>query len=197
MNTNDTSQYVYKKALKLTYGLSDTWIARIGPPDLEIPNPHAIGKKAYLYRRDRVEAYIDEHLDDYRRLQEQRQRRMKSAQDAAERKYKETLQWANEVEIEVRDLPPRAVLEDEAIRRHIDWIRIRGRLDWAFPVSENFVLAHVRHAYTNYDQLVGQLSGRTGGYAGEHTIRERCNALIRERLGVKDKQVVARVVLGY
>jgi hypothetical protein len=90
MNTNDTSQYVYKKALKLTYGLSDMWIARIGPPDLVIPNPHAIGKKAFLYHRARVEAFIDEHLDDYRRLQEQRQRRRKSAQDAAERKYKET-----------------------------------------------------------------------------------------------------------
>lgn len=59
-------QYICKTTLKQTYLLSDRWIQRLGAPDLIRENPHH--KKyapMHLYSRQRVEAFLAEHADEY------------------------------------------------------------------------------------------------------------------------------------
>ncbi len=48
-------ELAYKSTLKKTYGLTDSMIARLGPPYKIVPNPHYRSKTSSLYNRERLD----------------------------------------------------------------------------------------------------------------------------------------------
>ena len=49
---DDEGKYCYKITLKRQYGLTDSWIKRLGEPDKQVANPHySSGPPASLYLR--------------------------------------------------------------------------------------------------------------------------------------------------
>ncbi|NLE57212.1 MAG: hypothetical protein GX616_02545 [Planctomycetes bacterium] len=59
------------------------------------------------------------------------------------------------------------------------------------PVNENGIIAYVRHNYTNYESILGQLFGLTGGGLAYQVIRQRVDKEIRLRLGLADASAAA------
>ena len=56
------AKYIYKATLRSQYGLTDKYIARLGPAHKTMPNPHyACAAPSSLYSTKRVEAYLDAH----------------------------------------------------------------------------------------------------------------------------------------
>ena len=53
-------KYCYRTTLKIVYGLTESWIKRLGEPDKVVPNPHRRSTNSYLYLRERVEMFIEE-----------------------------------------------------------------------------------------------------------------------------------------
>ena len=59
-------RYIAKTTLRRTYLLSDRWIKRLGNPDLVADNPHhEKWTEMKLYSRQRVEAFLAEHAEEY------------------------------------------------------------------------------------------------------------------------------------
>ena len=179
-----TTEYIYKSTIKNTYGLTDSWIERIGEPDKIVPNPHYRSRKSYLFLRARVEAFIDEHQKEYEAfLVKGNQRRVK-AQAVADRRIKELIEWAHDVELVIDRLPKHLnTLESEAERQFYSFRTFeRDDYDTTFTMSYNALVAHVRHQYTNYEYLLIQIERKPGCHDAYIVIRNRCDDLIKAQL---------------
>lgn len=70
-----SDQFITKTTLRLTYLLSRSWICRIGEPDLVLENPHHHKfKPMQLYSKQRVEAFLANHAEEYSHWLDERDR---------------------------------------------------------------------------------------------------------------------------
>jgi hypothetical protein len=187
---NNDEKYMYKTTIKEVYGLTDSWIKRLGDPDKQVSNPHyGSGPPASLYLISRVEYLIDENREEYEKLQERRIKRRKIAQAVADRLRKETVEWAEGIEVhKVGNLPrSRQELEKRTINQYLEF-RWAMRGDYIadetlFTMSHNALIAYLRHNHTNYDFLLNKISGRVGIGNAYMIIRNRCDELAEQLLG--------------
>ena len=142
-----------------------------------------------MYLRARVEAFIEQHQDEYEQLLEKRAERSARANLTASRRVQELLRWAKETQIKVSKLPRRfRQLEDETVNAFL-MFRAFERNDYGaeFTLTWNAVVAHVRHTRTNYEYLLGQIEGKPGCYDAYLVLKARCNEIVekalRERYG--------------
>jgi hypothetical protein len=174
-----TKDYIYKSTIKETYGLTDSWIKRLGEPDRVVPNPHYRSKNSYLYARARVEAYIEEHQAEYNALLAGRAKRSERAKKAADHRANEMIEWASRVRIEIDRLPRRDRLERQAEETFYEFRSAeRGDYDATFTPTDNAIIAHVRHTRTNYEYLLSQIEGKPGCHEAYLIIRERVDTEI-------------------
>lgn len=182
-NKQDTA-FAYKTTIKNTYRLPESWIKRLEPPDKLVHNPHYPSRPSALYLRARVEAFIEAHQAEYDALLQQqaiRSQRAGAVADAARRRLQE---WAANVEIEISPLPEsKRQLEEQMVKRHESFHGlVYGTEAPPFTLSQNALLAYVRHTFTNYDQLLNEIEGKVGIVDAYTTLKARVNQLIEQRL---------------
>lgn len=180
------SEFVYKSTLKSTYGLTDSWIKKLGAPDKTVPNPYySSGPPASLYQIKRVEDFIDTHREAWLKLQELRVKRQKVGHAIADKKYQQTIEWAEMIPIETfREWLPKneKKLERAILDQHTDFLIIRNRDNQPFTMTDNAKIAYLRHNHTNYEALLSELVGRVGTADAYIIIRSRCDELATQIL---------------
>lgn len=175
----ESSEFVYKSTLKTVYGLPDSWIARLGEPDQQVKNPHyRSGPPSSLYRRARVEAFIEENQGDYERMLAERRVRQARAKGAADQRAQTLMAWANAVDIKCTQLLPvdRQLLDDQ-VEAFYAW-RNYERGDYRdFYLTHGAVVAYVRHNYTNYEALLQYIEGKPGCAEAYLVLKRRCTEI--------------------
>ena len=174
--------YVYKSLLKTMFGLTDRMIVELGEPDKTNPNPFY--KKAAplkLYSIERVEQWIEEHQDEVQSARAKRAKRAeRRALANAEAKQawneanaaklaqlvaagNELLNWSQAVEIQVRPFPDN--IRKRAGNYYIEREAANGYFRERYNgMSEAGVVAFARHRYTNYEQVLAELSDRASAF---------------------------------
>jgi len=167
------SGFVCKSSLRDVFYLTDKWIAKLGTPDKEVPNPHyRTAPKMKLWAVSRVEQFIEDHKGDAA-FDKMQARRRETIRTAAERNAKRNRvkmekvkqqrlkleKWAASCHITVKRLPNRLM---EAIRRSQE--DFHERTDWRYadecggPITQRDAVNAVRHTYTNYHYLLDHLT---------------------------------------
>jgi hypothetical protein len=179
MNKTD---YIYKATLKKAYGLTDSWIERLGEPDKIVPNPYYSSRKSYLYLRARVEMFIDEHQDEYKKLLAGRAERSARARTVMSRRVDDLLDWAEGVELIISRLPEK--METLKLRTETSFtgFYLSERGDADFTMSPNAIIAYVRHELTNYEELLREIGNKPGCRQAYIIIRDRVDNAIEKRL---------------
>lgn len=170
---------ITKSTLKKDYGLTDSMIAKIGDPDATKPNPHyRQGAPMKLYERARVEQWIAQHQDMLQRSAP----RKAAAQKAVETKRQNAQEMINEAlsDLQLRPIPP-----------DID-SRTQAYLFARYPdydgyVTPKAIAAHIRHNYTNYENLLLKIKGKVGAGNLYAQIKEALNQRIEEHYGYKSE----------
>lgn len=178
-------EFAYKTTLKKTYGLTDSWIKRLGEPDKVVPNPHyRNGPPSSLYRRTRVEEFIEANQEEYDKLQAKRAKLRAASQRVADKKRQETLSWAESVGIEL--------LEDKLPKTYNGLCRACEEkfltfipFSADFSLTNNAIVAYIRHNFTNYEALLSQAEGRTGVGEAYWVIKARVNETVKKMLEVR------------
>jgi len=169
------NDFMYKSMVRMMYGLSDAWMTRLGPPDREVQNPHyRSGPPAALYSIARVEEFLAEHADEYAVHLAKRERRSAAAKERSQRAAEELAEWARSVPI-MHGLWPTNLAS--ACQESL-----LARERWMASPNERHFLNLLRHEYTNYHDLLQELSGRTSCWDAYRIIKERVNGEITERL---------------
>ena len=166
------------------YGLPDSWIARLGEPDKLVPNPHYRSRTASLYLRMRVEQFLDDNKQEYLAWLEQRKKLSARMEQVAKKRAASLIEWAISVPLRWTAKLPKNY---QALERLVEdafyaFQYERGRYDADFSPSRNAIIAHLRHATTNYEQLLGELSGKPGSVEAYLIIKERANIFVQSRL---------------
>jgi len=168
---SDDKKYVYKSTLKKVYGLTDKLIRQLGSPDKIVPNPHYRGAApSSLYLIERVEEWIENHPGEMNSAMA----RSRAMKDIAEIRRLETLAWANSVSVIVNEFEERKELEKQTL--NAAWHQED------FILTENAIIAFVRHNRTNYHDLLATLSGLIGCAEAYVIIKRRVNDEITKRL---------------
>lgn len=167
---------IYKSSIKESYGLTDSWIARLGPPDKTVTNPHyRSGPSASLYLRARVEALIEDNMDEYQKLQVRRKKAQEKAKEVIKKRELELIKWSENVPIIVDDLPETLEqlctdAEESAMEHIYDSRKLRK-----FKMTINVIIAFIRHNLTDYEYLLSWIEGKPGCGAGYSIIKDRVN----------------------
>ena len=183
MNTVTTAsdELITKTSLTETYGLNDTWIARLGEPHKTKPNPYS--RKAppmRLYRRIDVENFLELHNEEYNLYLTQRAKRSKISKSIAEKKQNEAQQWAESLNIKIYRLP------------RLDRLTEKATLFYEGTPNTNGIIAYVRHNYTNYEEILTELErGKVGSPAAYRVIKDRVNSEIEQRLNHYQDELVS------
>lgn len=167
----DEKRYMAKSTLKEVYGLTDRLIKLIGLPDKTAPNPYYNrAAPMCLYLIERVENWIENHPDEVKtaKARSNRGKRVSGA------KRLEMLAWAENVDVAIYKLGNKKKLERQtlAASSHLE----------DFTLTENAIIAFVRHNRTNYHDLLSDLSGRAGCAEAYAIIRRRVNYEITKKL---------------
>ena len=165
--------YVYRSTLNIRYMMNDTWIARLGPRDKEVPNPHhRSGPPASLYRVARVEAFLETYADEFADHLARRAKRAATMNAVAEMKRRELLDWAESVEIQHFSWPDDL---SRACGRHLQALFMAGMAHGVPDVTPRTILNMLRHACTDYESLLAQADGKVGAGEAYGIIKRRIN----------------------
>ena len=174
--------YIYRSTLHSRYLMDDTWIARLGPRDKQVPNPyHPSGQPASAYRVARVEAFLEAHAGQYAEHLVSQAKNTTPLTAEAEWREQETLEWAEGAWIEHRPWP-----DDlwQTCSTHLEAIHRSGLLIAVPEVTPRRIQSMLRHEYSNYEYLLAQTDGKVGA-SGACAILKRCaNSEIAARLFV-------------
>jgi hypothetical protein len=176
----EQAAYVYRSTLKSRYLMNEKWIARFGPSDKQVPNPHhRFGPPASLYSVARVEEFLDVYAREYAEHLVVRAKRSIVMTAVAETKRQELLEWARNVKIEHDPWPTDLW---ETCQCHLASLYRNSVLRRVPEVSPRHILNMLRHAHTNYETLLDDTNGKTGA-AFTYTFIKGCiNAEIATRL---------------
>lgn len=146
--------YVAKSQLKSEFGLTDSLIRAIGDPDQIKLNPHCKRSAPMnLYRRDRIETWIKEHSDAIASAQPRKQAALKAVE--TKRAYGREALCNLASTLKMMPTPSDRTLEENVSNFLQDRYNEHN-------VSQKAICSYIRHVYTNYDQILDQLSGLVG-----------------------------------
>ena len=169
------SEYMYQPTVRAMYALSDAWMKHLGPPDQQASNPHhRSGPPASLYCIERVEEFLAEHADEYTLHLAKRERLSAAARERSQRAAEELVEWAQAAPISHAQWPINLA---EACRESL---MARGK--WIAEPNERHILNMLRHEYSNYHNLLQEMSGRVGCWEAYCVVKERVNSEITARL---------------
>ena len=180
LNHREQAAYVYRSTLKSRYLIDETWIARLGPRDKQVPNPHYLsGPPASLYRVARVETFLDAHAKEFLQYLGRRAKRSNAMTAVAETKRQELREWARSVEIEHYPWPENLW---QVCQAHLEALYRCGLMSGVPDASPRHILNMLRHAYTNYETLLADTDGKVGASEAYSVIKQRVNREIGARL---------------
>ena len=160
--------------------MSDTWIARLGPRDKQVPNPyHLSGPPSSLYSVARVESFLEAYAKEFAQYLVCRAKRSNAMTAVAETKRQELLEWARSVKIEHHPWP-----DDlwKTCQSHLVALHRCGLMRSVPDASPRHILNMLRHAYTNYETLLADTDGKIGAPEAYGTIKRRANSELAARL---------------
>jgi vacuolar-type H+-ATPase subunit H len=174
---------VYKTTIKKMYGLTESMIDELGPPDKIVPNPHYTSREAYLYLIERVETWLENNRERVEKARKRRERLSKALTERARKRAEDLVEWSRNAAIEL-DAVNRDTIQEEA-QTHYTLFFALERGKEAFPVGVNGVVSYVRHNYTNYEDLLYKIKGKPGCWAAYEIIKDRVNKKITENLALQ------------
>lgn len=125
-------RYIAKTTLRRTYLLSDHWIKRLGEPDCVADNPHhEKWTEMKLYSRQRVEAFLAQHAEEYALWLSKRDRYIaifeqnREAIEAGRAAAVQARRQARQAEVELR----RTQQEAARLERQLQWEALRAQRD--------------------------------------------------------------------
>lgn len=155
-NMNEKPKMITRSTLKSQYGLTDKLITLLGEPDKLAPNPHyRSAAPMALYLQERVEAWIETHQEVIAAADTKKRSAAKAIttkRNATRQKVITLLQ-----RLDMRPLPTQAVL----VHRVSDFILARYG-EWPSYPTQKAICSFIRHAYTNYETILHELSGMVG-----------------------------------
>lgn len=172
---NQQSEMITKSALKREYGLTDKLIEQLGEPDATRPNPHF--RKAapmLLYSRDRVEKWIASNPESIDQSNPRKSRALK----AAETKRQQAQKMVDEA---LKQLKLNPIPKDIAVRTQL-FIGERFGAYGNEPTPKA-IASHIRHNYTNYEELLSKIKGKVGKGDLYLQIKDKLNAAIESHYG--------------
>lgn len=176
-------EYICKTALKKEYYFTDAMIREIGEPDKITVNPYyKCAPPMHLYLLKKIDAYIDVHEDKYRERIEQFKKRSNRMSQVYAQKKSVLLIWAENVKINIFTLPNHP---DRLFKKAVDYyisfqINYRNNYAGDFHVGKKAILNFLRHNYTNYENLLGEIKGKTGTIEAYFIIKDRINEIIEK-----------------
>lgn len=180
-------RYVYKSTLRKVYGMTPSMIEELGEPDMTCENPNwKTGPyEASLYLIERVEAWAENNRERLEKARQSRQKRSAAMRAAHQRKQAEKQrrdqeqlerdqQWLMSQPVTLKKQLP-STLREDALKRK----RFTGNIALQ---EERAIRNHVRHRYTNYNDLLRALSEREMGFELYPVLRERIDPVVEEAL---------------
>jgi hypothetical protein len=168
--------YVTKSTLLRGYGFTPKLIDELGAADGECTNPHARSAAPMrLYSVPRVNRFIAEHKTDFESAIARRPGRQDAAKRAVATKTRVLCESAEQVNLQVGNLPPLRELEARA-SAHASG---RHGADAREPGYKG-ICATIRHEFTNYDAILEKLRGQIGKGKAYEIIRRRLDEQIEE-----------------
>lgn len=166
--------------LKQIYGLTSTWVHRLG-------TPKQLGK-ARGFPRAQVEDYLEQHRDEYQQLLLSRAARSREENIRRNQEIGRLISWVEMVAIEIRlhELPSTLEVLEQAAESSF-WQTCPSNGNGAiFKMTLKALVSHVRHCHTNYDALLKELEAHPGmHFLGYLTLKTRVNqavlAVLQER----------------
>lgn len=148
---------ITKSAIKDEYGLTERQIGCLGAPDLEKRNPRFRTKGApmKLYSRARVEQWVRENAADIAATEVRKGSASKATWTKREATRRDLARHLQDLRMD--PAPRRQDLVTET--RQFIYER-HGSIPE--EVSEKAICSHLRHDYTNYDELLAAVEGRVG-----------------------------------
>lgn len=174
-------EYVYTSTVRRKYGLTPKMIAELGPPDDIVENPHYRRGDACLYRVDRVVAWVARNSDRVEKALPQRVNRSAAAKKAHEHKQQERLRQQEERLRREKVVADAALTISPLPETLLDDARAAFRGQTA-ALTKRQLVAHVRHALTNYPDLLRGLRDDPSYYVLSGLLPKRADAAIRDAL---------------
>ena len=178
--TTPEKRLITKTTLIKDYGLNDEWLKLLGEPDKEVPNPYYSKASMYLYDEERVLAILSKNKEAYKRRLADRKKRSLIGTRVAEARAKKTLEEAEQAEVELCELSKDVSLLGMAAS-YFDDPFVKGAGIWAM----------LRHRFSNYDELLGDLHGKVGRNEAYHVVKEKVLCAMVEELKKKGIELPA------
>ncbi len=172
--------HICKATLKKDYRFSAKELARLGPPDKEVPNPHyGCAAPMKLWEKARVEAFLKENDPQYQARMDDATNRRQARESVDENRIAVILDYVENANIVFEAFPDN--IKDEIGRK----LRINPE-----NISKRQIINELRHCHTNYHSLLNGLtllewpvySIGPAGYA-EERIKTRVNDAICVKIG--------------
>jgi hypothetical protein len=182
--TDAEPEYVYTSTVRKKYGLTPGMIDELGPPDRIVENPHYSRGDAYLYRVERVEAWVAQNPDRLEKARAQRVNRSAAAKKAHERRQQDKLRQQDEEQRRRERLVTEAAVTVRPFPDTLlDDARATFRVDaQTGTLTRRQLVAHVRQNLTNYLDLLRGLRDDRAYYALSDMLQRRVNSTIENSL---------------
>ena len=159
-------------------------------PDKTVSNPHyKCAGDMKLYKIERLEKIESEEW--FKKRYEQSRKRSasarKAAREVADRKFKETMDFIDSIEIKMPNWSKEVMFENAIEHYNMLW-RYRGKDKYIYDYRdldtetlERLTANFVRHGLTDYDYVLSQLFNCVGVSAAHSILQERINTLVHEK----------------
>ena len=174
-------EVIPRTIVRHVYGLPPSWIRQLGRPDQIKLQLHGDGKPLALYRRQRVEAFIDARQPAYLQMLIRQAKRHHRDRSETCRQAHDRIAWARTVAIVVAALP-QTVAQFEQETTASFRLHCAGQNGDPFVLTPKAMVAHVRHTCTNYHQLLNRLQHGPGATVAYLILKRRVSQAVREKL---------------
>ncbi len=155
-------------------------------PDKLVPNPHYRCSGAMkLYRLDKLTEI--ESGNWFKERYAKSLKRREAAREVADRKFKETMDFINSIEIELPDWSKEVMFENAIEYYNMLW-SYKGKDKYIYDYRdldtetlERLTANYVRHGLTDYDYALSQLFNCVGVGAAHAILQERINTLVHDK----------------
>ena len=174
-------EVIPRTIVRHVYGLPPSWIRQLGRPDQIKLQLYGDGKPIALYRRQRVEAFIDARQPAYLQMLIRQAKRHHRDRSETCRQAHDLIAWARTVAIVVAALPQTVAQFEQEITTTFR-LHCAGENGDPFVLTPKAMVAHVRHTCTNYHQLLNRLQRGPGATVAYLILKRRVNQVVRETL---------------
>ncbi len=191
MKATNSTNYVCQSTL-LKRGWTKAMIKEYGlEPDKEVRNPHyRCSGDMKLYLLDKIEAIEADawFKTRYAKSLKRRESAREAANRVAQRKFQETMDYVDSIQIELPDWKKEKVFK-KAIEHYNDLWTYRGKYDkyiydWQYlddETLERLTTNYFRHGYFDYDEVLDSLFGEVGVSFAHTVLKERINTAVHDK----------------